>query len=398
MPARQLTDAMVAKLPAKADRYTHADPQLPGHYVRVQPSGSKTFAVIMRDPRGKQVLHTIGATKLHTIEEARELARDAIKAIKAGKDTSPPQSLEAVSAEWMKRTVEKKGLRSKGEIRRYLDKWILPQLGGRDFASIKRGDITKLLDKVEDKAGPVAADFTLSVVRNVSNWYATRHDDYVSPIVKGMRRSNPKERSRNRILSDDELRAVWKAASENGTFGAFVRVLLLTGQRREKVAAMRWEDISDDGVWTIPTEEREKGNALELTLPVAALDIIKAQPRFATNPYVFAGRGGSHYSGYSKGKKALDAKVSIPAWRLHDLRRTARSLMSRAGVPPHIAELTIGHVQKGIVATYDRHAYDAEKAQAILDLAGEITMTLFELKPMRFGGRTAETPRLRLVG
>jgi hypothetical protein len=71
MASRQLTDAMVAKLPTKAARYTHADPQLPGHYVRVQPSGSKTFAVIMRDPRGKQVLHTIGATSRHTIVEPR---------------------------------------------------------------------------------------------------------------------------------------------------------------------------------------------------------------------------------------------------------------------------------------------------------------------------------------
>ena len=147
--------------------------------------------------------------------------------------------------------------------------------------------------------------------RAASAWYQSRHDDYASPIVKGMRRSNTKERARDRKLNDDELRAVWQAA--DGTFGAFVRMLLLTGQRREKVAAMRWQDVSVDGVWTIPAEDREKGNAVELPLPEAALAIIKTIPRYAGNPYVFAGRGGSHFSGYSKGKLALDARVFLEA-------------------------------------------------------------------------------------
>ena len=90
-----------------------------------------------------------------------------------------------------------------------------------------------------------------------------------------MRRSNPKERARDRILNDDEIRAVWKAAEANGTFGAFVRLALLTGQRKDKVATMRWEDL-DDAVWHIPSEEREKGNAGDLELPQIAIEIINA--------------------------------------------------------------------------------------------------------------------------
>jgi integrase len=184
-----------------------------------------------------------------------------------------------------------------------------------------------------------------------------------------MKRSKPKERTRKRVLSDHELRAVWEAAN-GGTFGAMVRLLLLTAQRREKVAAMRWQDIAIDGTWTIPAEAREKGNARELVLPDLALDIIKAQPRFASNPFVFAGRGGSHYSGFSKGKAALDAKLpDMPQWGLHDLRRSARSLMSRARVAPHVAELTLGHMQKGVLATYDLHEYRDEKADALRRLA-----------------------------
>src|SRR4029434_7666519 len=105
-------------------------------------------------------------------------------------------------------------------------------------------------------------------------------DDYSSPIIRGMRRSNPKERARTRIFDDNELRIIWKAAEANGSFGALVRLLLLTGQRRDKVASMRWEDI-ENGIWTIPAEKRDKGNANVLKLPDVARDIIEAQPRVA---------------------------------------------------------------------------------------------------------------------
>ena len=305
-----------------------------------------------------------------TVEQAREKAREAISAIKAGQDHSSPQSFEAVSEQWLKRHVDAKGLRSADETRRYLNKYILPAWGGRDFTTIRRGDVAALLDKIEDTAGPVAADNALKRISTICVWYQSRHDDYVSPVVKGMRRSSTKERARNRILSDEELRAVWKAASENGTFGAFVRVLLLTGQRREKVASMKWADVSGDGVWTIPSEDREKGHAVELVLPEAALAIIRERPSFAGNPYVFAGRGGSHISGYSKAKAALDAKVkNVAPWRLHDLRRTARSLMAKAGVRPDIAERVLGHAIQGVGGVYDRHDYVAQKAEALKRLA-----------------------------
>jgi integrase len=114
----------------------------------------------------------------------------------------------------------------------------------KDFESIRRSDVATLLDGIEDSSGPVAADFTLKIVSGICNWYATRHENYSSPIVRGMRRSNQKERARDRILNDDELRAVWKRAEANGTFGGLVRLLLLTGQRKDKVAKLRWDDIT----------------------------------------------------------------------------------------------------------------------------------------------------------
>jgi integrase len=372
MARRTLTDKGVQALKTRAKLYHFADPQMPGHYVRVLPSGAKTFAVIARGPSGKQVLASIGSAAMLTINEARAKARATIAAIKAGADKAGPQTFAAVAENWFRRHVEAKGLRSKVETRRYLNKWILPAWSDRAFTSIKRGDVAALLDVVEDKAGAVAADNALKRVSAICTWYQSRHDDYVSPVVRGMRRSNTKERARTRILTDDEIRAVWQQAAANGTFGAMVRLLLLTAQRREKVAAMRWQDIAIDGTWTIPAAAREKGNAFEIVLPDSALAIIKAQPRFASNPYVFAGRGDTHFSGYSKAKAAFDARVQIPEWRLHDLRRTARSLMSRAGVRPDVAERVLGHVIKGVEGVYDRHSYREEKAHALRALAGLI--------------------------
>ena len=207
MARRTLTDRGVAALKPKAKLYNFADPQLPAHYIRVMPSGRKSYVVVARDPNGKQIWQTIGTAAMLGVEAAREKARETLKAIKEGGERRGRQSYQAVAEQWWKRHVEAKGLRSAIETRRYLDRDILPAWGGRDFTSIRRGDIAKLLDQVEDKCGPVAADNVLKRVSSICTWYASRHEDYASPIVKGMRRSNTKERARSRILSDDELRA-----------------------------------------------------------------------------------------------------------------------------------------------------------------------------------------------
>jgi integrase len=158
-------------------------------------------------------------------------------------------------------------------------------------------------------------------------WHQTRDENYTSPIVRGMKRNRAKPRAR--IFNDNELRQLWQAA--DGSFGALLKILLLTAQRREKVVTMRWSDLVK-GTWEIAPAEREKGNAGALKLPQMALDIIKAQPRIAGNPFVFAGRGKTAFNSFSQRKEKLDSKLSdMPHWTLHDLRRTARSLMARAG-------------------------------------------------------------------
>jgi integrase len=166
---------------------------------------------------------------------------------------------------------------------------------------------------------------------------------------------------------------VWKQAEANGIFGGFVRLLLLTGQRKDKVAKLGWDDLTADGTWIIKTEAREKGNAGELVLPRVALDIISAQPRLASNPYVFGARRGSPMMGFAHRKDSFCAKLPpMPQWGLHDLRRTARSLMSRAGVSRDVAERVLGHAMDGVEGVYDRHEYKEEKAHALRALAALI--------------------------
>jgi integrase len=376
---KTLTDRSVAALKPKAKRYVVPDPGQAGHYVRVMPSGTKTYAAVARDPFGKQIWATVGSAEVMPIGEARERARVAIGRIKEGLEpfeapTPRAETFEHVAENWLKRHVEAKGLRSGAEIERVLRHCVYPSWKARPFVGIRRSHVAELLDKVEDEHGARTADYVLAIARGIANWYASRHDAYVPPFVRGMKRTDPKERERDRSLDDDELRAVWQAAQSNGTFGAFVRLALLTGQRREKLLTMRWTDIGDDGVWTIPTEEREKGNADEVKLPKAALDIIAAQPRRGDNPYVLAGRTSGPIRGLGQMKRLLDAKLpAMPHWQVHDLRRTARSLMSRAGVPRDIAERVLGHrVGNSVARVYDRHEYADEKAGALARLAALI--------------------------
>jgi integrase len=182
------------------------------------------------------------------------------------------------------------------------------------------------------------------------------------------------ERSRKRILHDDEIKALWQAASDMGVFGALVKILLLTGQRLRKVAHMQWQHIEDD-YWTIETEPREKGNAGILKLPPLANAVLKDLPRIKGDPFVFpASVGKGPFNSFSQRKQELEDKLpeDMPGWVLHDLRRTARSLMSRAGVRSDIAERVLGHKLQGVEGVYDRYAYLDEKADALGRVAGLI--------------------------
>ena len=289
MARKTLTDNMVAKLQPGPKRLTIADPLLRGHYLRVTPKGAKSYVAVARDPGGKQIWATIGSADVLSIGDARERARSAVRRIKDGLlpfEPPPPKpdSFKVVAENFLERHVRAKGLRTQAEIERVLGRDIYPAWKDREFASIRRADVARLLDTLQDASGPSSADHALTVVSSVMNWYASRSDDYVVPLARGMKRTDPKSRKRARILDDDELRTIWAVAEDNGTYGAILRLALLTAQRREKIVAMRWDDVRVDGTWNIPTAEREKGNGGVLALPDVATEIIRMQIRIGGNP------------------------------------------------------------------------------------------------------------------
>ncbi len=374
MVRKNLTEEGVAKLKPPTDRQfqNYHDGIQPGLVLRVSSKGRKTWVAQYYaksvDSDGKRT--TIPTTKalglypVLKVKEAREAARaflfDPAKA-KAQADTG---SFKEVAEKFIKRHVEANKLRTQADIVRLLNTHIYPTWANRTFREIKRADVADLLDKIEDNSGKRQADVCLAIIRKMMNWFATRDSDYSSPIVKGMGRYNAKDHRGDRFLTDDEICGLWKACGEMGTFGALVKILLLTGQRRDKVATMKWDDIVK-GKWLIASEDREKTNAGTLKLPQAVIDVIEAQPQIAKNPFVFAGRGHGPFNSFSQRTEELNKKLpdNMPAWVLHDLRRTCRKLMSRAGVRPDVAELALGHSIKGIQATYD----DPEAYRPMID-------------------------------
>jgi integrase len=387
MPKKRLTEEGVTKLkpPAAGKQLDYFDAGMPGLVLRVNYGGAKVWRALYYvkkvDKDGKRITmpttRKLGRYPHIKLKEAREKARQFLADPQKALTQADDGSFREVAENFIKRHVEHEQLRTQLEIERVLTKYIYPKWEHRPFREIKRSDVATLLDQIVDDNGPRQADVCLAVIRKMMNWYASRNDDYVSPIVQGMNRST--NGKRERILAktktnkdgDDELRALWKATDDQGTFGALLKVALLTAQRKDKVATMRWDDIVD-GVWQIASEEREKSNAGSLLLPQAVIDIIEAQPRIAGNPFVFAaGKGNGPFNSFSQRKEELDAKLPprMPDWRIHDLRRTAKTLMARAGVLPHVSEQVLGHTIKGVEGVYDQHDYGPEKAQALLQLA-----------------------------
>jgi integrase len=358
-------------------RIEYPDQLLVGLYLIVQPSGKKSWAVRYRVAGNRTRKHTIGPYPLIPLARARELGRDALIKAKTGTDpgmekqaarAKAADTVEAICKEFLKRN--KGRLRTADERRRILERLVFPKLGARPVMEVKRTDIVRLLDHIEDTSGPRMAHSTLGVIRAAFNWHAARSDEFRSPIVRGMGRINVKDRARARTLTDDELRSVWKAAEVGqGPFPALVRFLLLTGARRREAVAITWGEVDGAGDWLLPASRNKAKFDLVRPLSKAARTILAEQPRISE--FVFTA-GRRPLGGISNEKAKFDAACGVPDWCLHDLRRTARSLMSRAGVNADHAERCLGHVIPGIRGVYDRYEFRAEKAHAFEVLAAQI--------------------------
>jgi integrase len=369
MPVKRLTEEGIARLKApEGKQLDYRDAVLPGLILRVNYAGTKVWRAAHRKV-GKSGKTYESAVKIGRwphlgVKEARDKARLFL--------ADPAKATEGTFAEvmelFLERHVRAQGLRTAAAIERLLRVNVLPHWGLRPFTSIRRVDVAALLDRVEDERGKRMADLTLAHVRSMMNFYAKRSDDYVSPIVRGMGRRNGDHR-RARILSDDEIRALWKVAPAVGGYGDLCKCLLLTGSRRSKLETMQHQDVVN-GTWVIATEKREKGNPGTLVLPPMVRRILAAQPVIRGDARVFSTTG---FKDHRKAEldRLLKAELGdLPRWTLHDLRRTCRSLLSRAGVAPHIGERVLGHSLRGVGGVYDRHAYTDEKAAALKALAG----------------------------
>ncbi len=205
-------------------------------------------------------------------------------------------------------------------------------------------------------------------------------------MTEGLIESNPvigtaqpdKAVARNRVLSDDELAAIWKACDReaSGTqadHNVIVKLLMLTGCRREEVGGMRWDELSD-GVWSLPAERTKNKVARKIILPAAALKLLNGVHRNGRD-HVFGQRSATlGFVRWSGEKKKLDAACSVSGWHLHDIRRSMRTGLSRIGVLPHIAEESVGHVthKSGVIGTYDRHDFTSEVGAALARWAEEL--------------------------
>ena len=365
---RHLTDRFCAGAkPRDGELQTdYFDTQVSGLALRVTQNGHRSWT-LHYTIGGKRKRLTFGTYPAISLSGARTRADEAKATIVEGRDPSlaATETLRDICELYLARDGAK--LRTAKWRKGVLDHHVYPTLGSRPIAEIRRSEIVRLLDRIEEGSGAPMATLTLAIIRRVMNWHATRSDDFLSPIVRGMARTDPSEQAGDRILSDEELCKVWKA--EAGLSGDYARFLLLTAARRTEAAQMTWAEVAGSD-WTLPAQRNKTGVDLVRPLSRAAQAILFALPK--VGEFVWSVKGTTPIGGFTELKHRLDKASGVRDYTLHDLRRTARSLMSRAGVPTDHAERCLGHVIGGVRGVYDRHEYHAEKQQAFEALAALI--------------------------
>lgn len=417
MPTVKLTDAAVQRFKAPpGGRIEYFDATLPGFGVRVagptgrSPEGRKSWVLFYRHGGAQKRLTIEPGYPALSLADARKRAGEALALLSQGTDPGAakaetkaaaarkPDTVENVVAEFIKRHLEgkRRAPRYIEETRRNFDNHVLPRWRDRDVGSITRRDVIELLDAIVDngtkvrgddgkmrhvKGGPIAANRVLAAVRALLNWALRRGLIETTPAALVERPGE--ETRRERTLSADELRFIWPEAEGLGyPMGAFFRMVMLTGQRREEVATMAWADIDLGAkVWTIPAVVTKAGRAHTVPLSPAAMELLAGVPRksarnkaglLAPSPHVFTMTGENPISGYSAGKKRLDAAVAgarlaagmeepIAPWTVHDLRRTCATEMGRLGVSRFTISKVLNHADRSVTGIYDRHNYLAEK-------------------------------------
>jgi integrase len=416
--AKRFTAATIEHLkPDPIKRLELPDEAVRGLYFVIQPTGVRSWAFRYR-AAGKPAKLTLGAYPALSLGEARAAARAARDAVDRGGNPAAAKSdmnrrrrdgaaalgsVQMMYEEFVRRHVDKRNKpRTAAETKRLFTSKVLPSWGARQIRDITRKDVRELIEGIEEAGTPIAANRTLTAVKTLFNWAMKREELDANPAA-GVEPVG-QETSRDRVLTDAEIKAFWHATAKTGEpFGPMLRLLLLTGQRRSEVAEIRDDEIVD-GVWTIPparTKNREKS---VVHLSDAAKAELASVTRIGEGGWVFSTTGKTPVSGFSNAKAAIDrhmlaalqadaakagrdpASVVLVRWTPHDLRRTMATGLQKLGVAIPVIEAVLNHLtgqMTKVGGVYMRHDYSAEKAAAldlwaahILQLVGEATPKL----------------------
>ena len=386
MKKKGLTARQVQHMKADPDRRLEV-PAGKGLYLVVHPTGRKTWAFRYRWDGGHKKLTLEDAYPDMRLAAARAEVEAAHEDLKDGIDPAAekeelkthPETPKEVVAEFVHRQLG--GTKTQDEMERIFRVYVLPHCKHRlRVGDITRPDILRIVDRLTDRGTPVMANRVLKAVKQLLKWCAERGYIEASPVA-GIRAPN-REKSRDRVLSPEELVEVWHGIEGLGyPLAPFFQIIILTGQRRGEVARLRWQDLDlEAGLWTMKADKTKSGRIHDVPLSDQVLDILRNMGRFEGG-FAFSTTSGQRpISGFSKAKVRLgdvmlaarretdpDA-TEMEHWTVHDLRRTAATHMAGANVPPHVLSAILGHSPgrtMGISAVYIRHQYLDERRAAL---------------------------------
>lgn len=368
---KALSDRTVSALKPQQKRYEVRDAHFPGFGVRVTPNGRKSFFASYRYGI-KQRRKTIGFYPRIGLAEARQEAMDLMRAVDEGLDpngTSTNQTITVSEAvEDFIQKYAKPRNRTWKETQSVLRREFVARYGDKDIRDVERRDILHILDAAIARGAKIQANRINAMIRKMFNWCIERDILDKSPVV-GLKAPS-KEITRERVLDDKEIsRLIAACRNQAYPFGSYVLFLMATAQRRSEVANLRWSQINfENAKWTIPSELSKNGKSHEVPLNAIALALLEAIPRFANCNLVFSTTGKTPISGMSKMLRRIQVASDTSDWRLHDLRRTAASVMAGEEIRPHVIEKVLNHVSgtiSGVSAVYNRYGYDSEKRDAL---------------------------------
>ncbi|WP_288584682.1 site-specific integrase [uncultured Methylobacterium sp.] len=373
----KLTKASLAALTVPQDRAERIfwDKDVPGFGIRVRQTGGRTW--VIRPPRNgnSSKLHTLGPADKIELSEARRVAREKLAEAALGSD---PTAEKRKARERAARTVgsfvpvyladREKRLRPKTleGAKNHLNKHWAP-IHDRPLSEVTRAEVATRHRQIATEFGPHAADRARLVLSAFFSWAMREGLAEANPVANTNTATTPTKRER--VLRDDELAIIWKACRDDD-FGRIVKLLILTGQRRNEVAGMSWDEIDLVGaLWTIPADRMKNRRPHLVPLSRGALQVLESAPRRAGRDLVF-GDGDGAFSGFSRAKASLEKRsgCKVPDWNLHDLRRTAATGMATNGTLPHVVEAVLSHIsgsKAGVAGVYNRADYMSERREAL---------------------------------